>query len=750
MLSNPSNMSSKFFPQLKTKTTGIIADAASAMMPVVALFLASFFLFLLTTSVSHAAVLRTPPNNLGLVGYWSFDEGTSTTAGDFSGKGNKGTITAGTGGWISGKHGKAYNFDGTDDDVRPRNNAFNSLADGTISMWVKPNAISSSASFITGSSLADGNDYVTIGFISSKVSGLSRIGGVNKYTFSADTTLPVVGKWQHVVWTKTGTTHAVYINGTNQTLTFSTDVDRNIFFSNVAASAGTVGYTIGQLRRNTNANYFNGSIDDLRIYSRALSAAEVAALYRSGEARVNAPTSNPALTNGLVGWWTLDGKDISDKVYDISGQGNNGYIYGVATTSAKIIGKIGQALTFKGVTGNYVRVTDPSSGALDFPADQNFTYTMWFKRASGTASVFLLSKGSTGTADTGYSFVLSGGKTLLGELSKPGEAARLTVAGSTINDNNWHHLVVAHNRTGNMVIYLDGIQNATRDISAYNVDLSNSTNFLIGAATSGAGAFPGLIDDVRIYSRALSASEVSALYRSGAAKVNASQTTRLTDGLVGYWTFDGKDLTDKVYDVSGQANNGYISGVATSSAKTIGKVGQGLKFDGVDDEVVMTSPDPSSATAYTISAWVKSKSTALNKGIAGWFDGVDGIFIQSGTASGGVANGEGIVVLAGNGADFAGVLVDIDSMWHHAVLIFDGSLSGNSNRLKLYYDGSLQTLTFNGAAAIPSSLYAQSGLFRIGEVGTLGRQWNGFIDEVRTYNRALTAAEVKQLYLMGK
>jgi len=56
----------------------------------------SFCILIFTFSIfntADAAVLSRPPNNLGLVGYWPMNEGTSTIAGDFSGKGNNGTLT---------------------------------------------------------------------------------------------------------------------------------------------------------------------------------------------------------------------------------------------------------------------------------------------------------------------------------------------------------------------------------------------------------------------------------------------------------------------------------------------------------------------------------------------------------------------------------------------------------------------------------------------------------------------------------
>ena len=63
-------------------------------------------------SDANAGIIGKPPTNLGLVGYWSMNEGTGTMAGDGSGNGNRGTLTNGPT-WVDGKRGKALNFDGS-------------------------------------------------------------------------------------------------------------------------------------------------------------------------------------------------------------------------------------------------------------------------------------------------------------------------------------------------------------------------------------------------------------------------------------------------------------------------------------------------------------------------------------------------------------------------------------------------------------------------------------------------------------
>ena len=87
----------------------------------------------------------------------------------------------------------------------------------------------------------------------------------------------------------------------------------------------------------------------------------------------------------------------------------------------------------------------------------------------------------------------------------------------------------------------------------------------------------------------------------------ASQNQKLTNGLVGLWSFDGADMAGTVaYDRSGQGNNGTLT---NGPSKAIGKIGQGLQFDGVDDRV----PSGTSAnfdftyasSKFTWSGWIR-------------------------------------------------------------------------------------------------------------------------------------------------
>ena len=85
--------------------------------------------------------------------------------------------------------------------------------------------------------------------------------------------------------------------------------------------------------------------------------------------------------------------------------------------------------------------------------------------------------------------------------------------------------------------------------------------------------------------------------------------------------------------------------------------------------------------------------------------------------------------------------------WVHATMVFDGSGASNADRLKLYLNGSLQSLTFSGT--IPNSTHVNSNNMLIGGVDDVGGKFDGRMDEISFFNDPLSADEVAALYNAG-
>jgi prepilin-type N-terminal cleavage/methylation domain-containing protein len=210
-----------------------------------------------------------------LVGYWPMDEGTGTTAYDDSGINSTGTWSGtkvGTNGYYSaGKIGPyTGTFDGTSTFISDvGNNPSLVLTTGmTMVAWVKLTATSTDEKIISKRP-----SYALTVFTNNIPETEIFISTASQDTRSASGgTVLANGKWYQVAGTYNGSTLTTYVNGVlDRQVSVSGSMDNTSYVLNIGKTADGV------------ANYFNGSIDDARVYNRALSAAELAALYSGGK-----------------------------------------------------------------------------------------------------------------------------------------------------------------------------------------------------------------------------------------------------------------------------------------------------------------------------------------------------------------------------------------------------------------------------------------------------------------------------------
>ena len=225
--------------------------------------------------------------------------------------------------------------------------------------------------------------------------------------------------------------------------------------------------------------------------------------------------------DSLVAHYAFDGNTIDSK------GGIGGTAFGSPTYTT---GKIGQALQLDGVD-DYVSVPDTSN--LDFNGSQSFSISYWVKSTTATPHV---AKKINASATVGYmiSAVSNSGGIATLNLSDGVDEVNVSLASSPqvpLVNGEWHHVVMVLDQGVNTVrLYVDTATGNTANISTLD-SLENSTPLYIG--TSGklsSSKTKGSIDDVRIYNKALSASEIGDLFSlgGGVAPVVTTPTTPTT------------------------------------------------------------------------------------------------------------------------------------------------------------------------------------------------------------------------------
>jgi Concanavalin A-like lectin/glucanases superfamily len=240
---------------------------------------------------------------------------------------------------------------------------------------------------------------------------------------------------------------------------------------------------------------------------------------------------------------------------------------------------------------------------------------------------------------------------------------------------------------------------------------------------------------------------VQALYNIGAANIAHSNTTALSSGLVGYWTFDGGAThwnTGKVDDVSGHGNTGQLINMSTTTSPVPGKIGQAIQFNGphLGQFIDLGTSNALTPSRFTITAWVyQNNQSCFNyiysnaRDTGGSYNGIDFKVYCYGQLAGTNWNGTAYSI----NASFALPA----GKWNHVAFSYDGAF------MRLYVDGA-QAQTPVAQTVDPAT--PASFMTAIGSMGNGAGTYtlDGKLDDVRIYNRALSAQEVKQLYSMGR
>ena len=429
----------------------------------------------------------------GLVGYWKLDENSGTIVADSSGNGNTGTLIGGAA-WLSGYTNSDVNFDGADDMVTVADNAAFDPSIITVSAWVNPTSVTATQQIIT-----HGNDLA--GWYLEVASSTARLRFITTSIHESSSATLSVNNWQHVVVVHDGNNDYFYING--------------LLMQTVADTSAITNYDanliIGQW--SSGSYFWRGGIDEVRVYNRALSAGDVNQLYfcqppsASGtDWIIDGNTTCELGTNydqNLVGQWKFDeGRGAIAK--DFSGNGNDGNL-----TSGPVRitnGKLGGALQFDGSDDT---VTIADSSLLDITSE--ITVSTWVNVASQNSYKKIVVKGNSDD----LTYYLSQGPSNDGASTYLGirNASNQSAIASTLDHlpiGTWVHLVGTYNGS-TIRLYWNGTE--IDNTSHTGLIRTNDQKLSIGAYSNGSEYFSGSIDDVRIYNRALTATDVNNLYK---------------------------------------------------------------------------------------------------------------------------------------------------------------------------------------------------------------------------------------------
>lgn len=224
----------------------------------------------------------------------------------------------------------------------------------------------------------------------------------------------------------------------------------------------------------------------------------------------------------------------------------------------------------------------------------------------------------------------------------------------------------------------------------------------------------------------------------------------LNNGLVSHW---------KLGEASGTRNDSSGTNHLTDNntvASATGKIGNAAQIVSAGAEWLSVADNATFGftNAFSLSTWIYRDSITANQTIAGkWTFQTDGGWaLQTGDTS---APDLTVIIATSATDDGTGCFMrfnDADqsvSTWYHLVMIYNGGLSGDANRLKLYQNNVALTLSVV-AGAVPASLVADTADFNLGKFGgSLTRYFNGRIDETTLWNRAVTSTEVAELYNSG-
>jgi glucose/arabinose dehydrogenase len=719
---------------------------------------------------TYTATFTAAPAPSSLVAAYSFDAGSGSTLADVSGRGHTGAISGAV--WsTAGRNGGALSFDGVNDMVTVTDTPALDLTSAmTLEAWVRPTsangwrtvALKEQPGNLVYALYGNHNGQrpsanLWLGAAEVEARGAGRL---------------TTGVWTHLAATYDGAAIRVYVNGA---------------LSGSTSTSGAIAVSSGAFRIGGNAvwsEFFAGLIDDLRLYNRALSATEIQADMATPVGPPPPPDSQPpgppgtlvagGGPNSVSLTWAAASDNVAVTRYNVHRSTTAGFTpsaanriaqptgtsyldggllpgtYYYRVTAEDAAGNVGAASNQASgvVTGDITPPAAPGtlqatgavgSASLSWGAASDNVAVVRYNVHRSTVAGFIPGLSNRIAQPTGTSYIDSAAAgtyfyrvTAEDAAGNVGAASNEAVATIT-SDTTGPTVAVTAPAAGATVSGTVTLQaSASDDVGVASVQFTvdgvnvgapdTTTPYSTPWNTTGATAGPHTI-------RALASDAVGNTTLSAAVGVTVDNSTPPPpSGLVAAYGFNAGSGT-ALADATGKGHTGTLSGAAWSAA---GKNGGALSFDGLNDWVTVADADDLDLTnGMTLSAWIRPSGagsdwqTIVLKESPGFM--VYALYSDTDTN-----RPSGHVVIGGSDLDTRGTAQLAPAVWTHLAATFDGGT------LRLYVNGGLVA-----TRAVTGSMTASTAPLRIGGNATWGEWFGGLVDDLRIYNRALSATEIQ-------
>ncbi|NBO98578.1 MAG: hypothetical protein EBU90_00355 [Proteobacteria bacterium] len=563
----------------------------------------------------------------------------------------------------------------------------NLSGDFAVSLWFKANNFGSVNELITnpnggvggfGINLDGSGTYLTINSPNIFLENLCS------YSFST-------GTWYHIVVSRSNGLFRAWINGVDQNVNYQSSYD---FSGPIALGWDGSNYGFG----------IDGTIDEVGIWEKALVQNDVNALYNGGVGK-QYPFTSSSLLNGIEVYWKFDNSTWEDSTSNGRTLTNHGVVNGT--------GKIGSGDA----------VFTPNSyfdlGSTDLNLTGDFSIGFWYKPDDLSNYQTLFTSSGNFAIHHNTANGLDVNNTLaISDISTSGDF----IAGT------WYYITVI-NSSGTTSLYIDNVFKASTTQS-----MSIQDGIYLGAYVAfGQFYLTGELDEMGIWNRALTPSEIADLYNSGSGlsyPFGPVSVVELKDGIKTYWKLDDSTWSDSSGNGYTLTNNG---GVTNGT----GIINGDAIFNGYSS-YLYNSSFITPVNTFSVSFWFNSNTFVDGSIMIGPWNYSNNPFNTNVSWGIGWNFGNLNVFWSQNGNSLDNrwqpIPADglLDENWHHCVLTWNGT------QQKLYIDGSFIALNTPGF-----NPYNSTGI-GIGN-GNNG-YYQGNIDEVGIWDRALSQSEITTLY----